>query len=203
MNENRPRYSGFTLMELLVVIGIIGAISSIGVVSFAAVGRNMRIESAANAIKDRIFYARTSAITQRRKFAIRMTVTPTRKVWKLQTFDSGSDNVIDYENDLTVDTRPYYLDHRLNIKAEPPIEIEFSPEGGITYASHNPIVIEDKTEPQEIWEMPIQIYKAAGIARVKPINRIFPDDNKQVQAKAADNKQVESEDAAFEALGLD
>ena len=102
-----------------------------------------------------------------------------------------------------MDNRPYYLDHRLNIKAEPPIEIEFSPEGGITYASHNPIVIEDKTDLQEIWEMPVQIYKAAGIARVKPINRIFPDDNKQVQAKAADNKQVESEDAAFEALGLD
>ena len=51
--------------------------------------------------------------------------------------------------------------------------------------------------------MPVQIYKAAGIARVKPINRIFPDDNKQVQAKAAESKQVESEDAAFEALGLD
>lgn len=203
MNGNRTGYSGFTLMELLVVIGIIGAISSIGVASFATVGRSMRIDSAANAIKDRIFFARTSAITQRRKFAIRMTITPTRKVWKLQTFDSGPDNVIDYENDLTIDTKPYYLDHRLKIKAEPPIDIEFSPEGGITYASHNPIVIEDRTEATEIWEVPIQIYKAAGIARVKPLNRIFPDEDKPEKTQQAEAKQADNEDAAFEALGLD
>lgn len=202
MNGKSSRYSGFTLMELLVVIGIIGAISSIGVVSFAAVGRNMRIESAANSIKDRIYYARTSAITQRRKFAIRMTVTPTRKVWKLETFDSGPDNVIDFENDSKIDSRPYYVDHRLKIKAEPPIEIEFSPEGGILYASHNPIVLVDETEPQEIWEMPIQLYKAAGIARVRPLERIFPEETKTAVAAPTTEKKVESEDEAFEALGL-
>lgn len=169
MSVPRTQYKGFTLIELLTVITIIGLLMAGAVATFVNVGRATRFEGAARAIKNKIVYARTVAITRAHKLAIRITQTPNTKKWKLEIIDS-IDNIFDNDNDRIVD-KPYYLDKQIICDQE--YEIEFSPEGSITYLTDNPIVIQDLSSKEDIWTIEIKVYPAAAQARVGDIIKPF------------------------------
>ncbi len=166
--------NGFTLLELLVVMTIIGMMMAIGFPLFKSVGKSSRFESAARNIKDRIVLARTKSITQARKFAVRATLTKHKK-WKIVIVDSV-DNEFDNGNDRIVED-PMFLPKQVVLDEE--MEIEFMPGiGGISYATSNPIVITEASDKREIWKIPLTLYKAAGAARIGELEKIFPDKKK-------------------------
>ena len=164
-------HKGFTLLELLVVMTIIGMMMAIGFPLFKSVGKSSRFESAARNIKDRIVLARTKSITQARKFAVRATLTKHKK-WKIVIVDSV-DNEFDNGNDKIVEDA-LFLPKQVVLDEE--MEIEFMPGvGGISYATSNPIVLTEASDKREIWKLPLTLYKAAGAARIGELEKIFPD----------------------------
>ncbi len=188
MITTSARYKGFTLIELLTVITIIGLLMAGAVATFVNVGRATQLEGAARAIKNKIVYARTTGITRARKIAIRITLTPNTKKWKIDTIDS-IDNRFDNDDDKILD-KPYYLPKQIMLEKE--MEIEFSPEGSITYSTENPIVLKDLSKKDDIWTIPITLYKAAGQARVGEITKPI------VQTAEKTNVTSETEKSATE-----
>ena len=67
------RHSGFTMMELLIVIGIVGIVAAVGASSFKYVTASNRIASEINALLADMRYARSEAIRQ----GLPVTVCPT------------------------------------------------------------------------------------------------------------------------------
>ncbi len=183
-------FKGFTLLELLVVMTIIGMMMAIGFPLFGSVGKSSRFESAARNIKDRIVLARTKSITQARKFAVRATLTKHKK-WKIVIVDSV-DNEFDNGNDRIVED-PLFLPRQVTLDEE--MEIEFMPGvGGISYATSNPIVLSEASDKREIWKLPLTLYKAAGAARIGTLEKIFP---KKEKSKKSDDDTMDDD------LGLD
>ncbi len=167
LNINKKIKRGFTLLELLVVMTIIGILMATSFTSFVGVGRSNRFEGAARALKNKILLTRTTAITKSRKFAIRITLTKHKK-WKLVIIDS-IDNILDNDDDRIAD-KPYFFPKQVNLDAEQ--EIEFTPEGGISYSTSNPIVLTDSSNKREVWKLPIILYKAAGMAKIGDLEKI-------------------------------
>lgn len=64
--QNRRRTAAFTLVELLVVIGIIGLLLVIAMTTISNIGQATQVEISANQLKGTIHLARQWAITQRR-----------------------------------------------------------------------------------------------------------------------------------------
>jgi len=187
---------GFTLLELLVVISIIGILMAASVVTFVGVGRKVRFEGAAKALKDKMYLARNSAITRSRKFAIRATLTEAQKRWRIDIIDSV-DNIFDNDDDRYVG-EPYYMPRLIELEGEQ--EIEFTPEGGIYYSTSNPIMLTDRTNQRQIWKIPLTIYKAAGICRMGAIEKT----NLMATAQAGEGEaQPEEADSLAQELGLD
>lgn len=58
----QPRCGGFTLVELLVTIALIGALLSIAVPSLASMGKSVKLSSASNLFVSGLFFARSEAI---------------------------------------------------------------------------------------------------------------------------------------------
>jgi len=195
LNTIKKETRGFTLLELLVVMTIIGILMATSFSSFVGVGRSNRFEGAARALKNKILLTRTSAITKSRKFAIRITLTKHKK-WKVVIIDS-IDNVLDNEDDRIAD-KPYYLPKRVNIDEEQ--EIEFTPEGGISYSTSNPIILTDSSNQREIWKLPLILYKAAGMAKIGELEKI------DMTKKDEDEKEGDEsgdDDSLAGQLGLD
>jgi len=167
LNINKKIKRGFTLLELLVVMTIIGILMATSFTSFVGVGKSNRFEGAARALKNKILLTRTTAITKSRKFAIRVTLTKHKK-WKLVIIDSV-DNILDNDDDRIAD-KPYFLPKRVVLDAEQ--EIEFTPEGGISYSTSNPIILTDASNKREVWKLPIVLYKAAGMAKIGDLEKI-------------------------------
>ena len=199
MHKNRQHKKGFTLLELLVVISIMGMIGAIGFVSFQSMGRKVRLEGAAKTIKNKLNLARTSAITKARRFAVRATLTENTKEWKIVTVDSV-DNIFGNDDDRMVDRKPYYLPKQLFLDEEQ--EIEFTPEGGISYSTSNPIVITDNSEPREVWKIKLTLYKAAGMAKMSDIIRITPEEVSPEEG-AEDGGEPASEEELLKEMGVD
>ena len=158
---------GFTLLELLVVMTIIGVLMATSFAAFVGVGRRSRFEGAARALKDKILLCRVSAITKSRKFAMRATLTKNRK-WKIVIIDSV-DNIFDNDDDRMAD-KPYFLPKQVTLDEEQ--EIEFTPTGGISYSTSNPIVLTDASSKTEVWKVPLILYKAAGMAKIGDLEKI-------------------------------
>ncbi len=193
LNIKQKIQRGFTLLELLVVMTIIGILMATSFTSFVGVGRSNRFEGAARTLKNKILLTRTTAITKSRKFAIRITLTKHKK-WKLVIIDS-IDNVLDNDDDRIAD-KPYFF-KKVSLDEEQ--EIEFTPEGGISYSTSNPIILTDSTNKREIWKLPIILYKAAGMAKIGDLEKI--DMTKKDEEEEGDNP--DGEDSSLEdQLGL-
>jgi len=195
LNINKKVRRGFTLLELLVVMTIIGILMATSFTSFVGVGRSNRFEGAARALKNKILLTRTTAITKSRKFAIRITLTKHKK-WKLVIIDS-IDNILDNDDDRIAD-KPYFLPKRVTLDAEQ--EIEFTPEGGISYSTSNPIVLTDSSNKREVWKMPIILYKAAGMAKIGDLEKI--DMMKKDEENKADGGKADGDSSLEDELGL-
>ncbi len=194
LNIKQKIKRGFTLLELLVVMTIIGILMATSFTSFVGVGRSNRFEGAARALKNKILLTRTTAITKSRKFAIRITLTKHKK-WKLVIIDSV-DNILDNDDDRIAD-KPYFF-KKISLDEEQ--EIEFTPEGGISYSTSNPIILTDSTNKREIWKIPIILYKAAGMAKIGDLQKI--DMTKKDDAEEGDEAGGEDESLENQ-LGLD
>ena len=198
MHEKRKHQKGFTLLELLVVISIMAMIGAIGIFTFKAMGRKVRFEGAAKTIKDKLMLARTSAITKARRFAVRATLTENTREWKIVTVDSV-DNIFGNDDDRMVDKKPYYMPKQVFLEEEQ--EIEFTPEGGISYATSNPITVTDKSEPRDIWKITLTLYKAAGMAKMSDIIRIDPEETSETEGEGS--AEDESAGDVLSGIGVD
>ncbi len=185
---------GFTLLELLVVMTIIGILMATSFAAFVGVGRRAKFEGAARAIKDKVMLARTCAITKSRKFAVRATLTKHKK-WKIILVDSV-DNIFDNEDDRMVD-KAYYLPKQITLDEEQ--ELEFTPEGGISYSTVNPIVVTDSSDKREIWKISLTLYKAAGMARMGAIEKI---DMRKLEEEEEAGAEGGEEESLEDQLGL-
>ena len=195
LNINKKIKRGFTLLELLVVMTIIGILMATSFTSFVGVGKSNRFEGAARALKNKILLTRTTAITKSRKFAIRVTLTKHKK-WKLVIIDSV-DNILDNDDDRIAD-KPYFLPKRVVLDAEQ--EIEFTPEGGISYSTSNPIILTDASNKREVWKLPIVLYKAAGMAKIGELEKI---DMTPKDEENEDGEEGGDDDSLENQLGLD
>lgn len=167
--ERRP--GGFTLMELLTVVGIIGMLMSVALLGMQGMGRKVRFEGAAKTVRDKVMLTRSRSIATGRKMAVRIQQTPLKK-WKLTIIDSG-DNIFDNDDDREFD-RAYLFPKGVEFEGEQ--EIEFSAEGGITYATSNPIVMKDVSDKKEPWRLTLTIYKASGIVRIGDLEKVVPEE---------------------------
>lgn len=70
MRSSRHDARGFSLVELLVAIGILGLLVGMTIPGIAGYTRASRVTGAANTLAEDIRYARTLASAQRRTFAI-------------------------------------------------------------------------------------------------------------------------------------
>jgi prepilin-type N-terminal cleavage/methylation domain-containing protein len=200
MYKKRQHQKGFTLLELLVVISIMAMIGAIGIFTFKAMGRKVRFEGAAKTIKDKLVLARTSAITKARRFAVRATLTENTREWKIVTVDSV-DNIFGNDDDRMVDKKPYYLPKQVFLEDEQ--EIEFTPEGGISYATSNPITVTDNSEPREIWKITLTLYKAAGMAKMSDIQRINPEELSEGEGEGEGSEEPGSEENVLSGIGVE
>jgi prepilin-type N-terminal cleavage/methylation domain-containing protein len=151
---------GFTLLELLVVMTIVGILMTTAFVIFKNNGKSARLKSAALIIKNKILLARTSAITKSRKFAVRITPTEHKK-WKVVIIDSV-DNVLGNDKDRIGD-KPYFVK---KITFDGKQEIIITPEGEISHFTSNPIILTDSSDEDEIWELPVILYKTTGKIKI-------------------------------------
>ena len=193
---NKKIVRAFTLLELLVVMSIMGIIMASSFVYFKGVGRSNRFLGAAKTIKNKIILTRTSAITQSRKFAIRIFQTKKLKKWKLVVIDSV-DNILDNEDDKIAD-KPYFLPKKVTLDEEQ--ELEFTPEGSISYSTSNPIVLTDSSNKREVWKLPVILYTGSGMAKIDDLQKI--DTTKKNVEEGADNAESKN-DSLESQLGLD
>jgi len=147
---------GFTLLELLVVMAIIGVLIASSFVVFKNIGKHRHLESTARTFKNKVLLARTSAITRSRMHSVKITPTE-HKRWKLVIIDSV-DNILGNSNDKIAD-KPYFI-KKINFEAEQ--EIKINQEGEISYFTSNPIMLMDSSNKKEIWKLPVIVYKTTG-----------------------------------------
>lgn len=107
------KYAGFTLVEVVVSIAVLGVILTIGVPSFYGFVKNNRMATAVNDLNGTLQYARAEAVRRGggvRVSAISGEINNGLRVW----VDSGSPGLLEGE-DLRV-FRPGFSDHYLSAK---------------------------------------------------------------------------------------
>lgn len=70
MNAHRHEASGFSLLELMVVVGVFGVLVAVSVPSVSGYLRSMRVQGAATTLAADLRYARALATAQRRSYAV-------------------------------------------------------------------------------------------------------------------------------------
>ncbi len=191
MRTLRSMPRGFTLMELLIVVGIIGLLMTAALVGVQGIGRRVRFEGAAKTVRDKVMLTRSTSIARGRKLALRIQQTPAKR-WKLVIMDSV-DNIFDNEDDREYD-RAFLFPKGIELDAEQ--EIEFSAEGGITYATSNPMALTDMSDRKEPWRLKLTIYKASGIVKISELEKLPPVTPAAAAPAAEGEAEGEAEGAA-------
>ena len=78
MEEKTPRPNGFTLIELIVVMGIAGLMLGVGLPYFGTITRRARVESEARTIGISLLQARMQAIKRGRNVCVEFSTDPTK-----------------------------------------------------------------------------------------------------------------------------
>ena len=175
---------GFTLLELLVVIAIIGMLMGVGMMVAPGITRRAKLDGAGRVLRDKTILARTYSISKSRKFALRITQTTEGGKWKAVIIDSG-DNILGNgdPNERIVDN-PYFFDQRINLEQD--TEIEFTPEGSISYSTSNPICLLDTSDKNETWKLPLVLLKGPGNAKLGEIEKVAHGTARDTNAVAAE-----------------
>lgn len=166
LNITKKQLKAFTLLELLVVMTIIGVLMASSYAIFKNTGRSSKLDGAARTLKSKILLARTSAITKSRIFAVKITLTKNNK-WKVVIIDSV-DNILDNDDDK-IAAKPYIIK---NITFDGEQELKITPEGGISYATSNPIVLTDAADKRDVWKLPVILYKKTGMVKIGELEKI-------------------------------
>jgi len=118
------RESGLSLMEVLIVLGLIGAIALISIPTFLEVVNNYRVSTSATEIGVKLRFARNASIKKKKDFTMSL---------KDQS-DTTSPNTYTVTDDFqfnggVLNLKSYRLNDGVKIKTGSPLTITFKPDG--------------------------------------------------------------------------
>lgn len=121
--------SGFTLMEIILVVAVMGIVAAIAIPSFMALLPAMRVNGAARQVMGDLMDARMEAVKQNHEFKVFFLNNHEYKILD----DNDSDGVDDggLETSKTIDIQDNYKDVTLSDTGDP----IFSPKGTATTTS--------------------------------------------------------------------
>ena len=148
--KRTDRCRGFTLLELLLVMVVVGMMLSAGVAGFFGMGKGARMRGAVNNVRSAVALARQQAIVHGETMELVFEEVETdRWAYYLQTATGGQ---------VYGDKR--YLAPGVVFGSSTPDSILFRPDGGSGSAAKETIVLE-QTEGPEKWE--ITVYGLTGV----------------------------------------
>ena len=118
------RESGLSLMEVLVVMGLIGAIALISIPTFLEVVNNYRASTSATEIGVKLRFARNASIKKKKDYTV--TINNLSDVTNPNTYTVTDD--LQYNGGVLA-LRKYTLNTGVKIKADSPTSVTFKPDG--------------------------------------------------------------------------
>jgi prepilin-type N-terminal cleavage/methylation domain-containing protein len=127
------RGRGFTLVEMLAVLAVMGIMFAVAVIGFNAFGRGTRLRTAAESIRQHLTYARQLAMTRRAQYGVQFDdgTDPQRfRVYGLKATGSGPNQRATVGKWIELPLGIKYGDnHEPHPGYMPPTEIQFAPTG--------------------------------------------------------------------------